>query len=69
MSDTGTTPMLRARRRRKEHGSGARLVRAVDWVDLDVAPLALYRGQRQRGRDRPGAGQRPAGGPGLILVS
>ena len=38
MSDTGTTPMLRAQRRRKEHGSGARLLRAVDWVDLDVAP-------------------------------
>jgi len=41
MSDTGTTPMLRARRLHKEHGSGAGLVRAVDWVDLDVAPLAL----------------------------
>ena len=33
--------MLRARRLRKEHGSGAGLVRTVDWVDLDVAPLAL----------------------------
>jgi ABC-type lipoprotein export system ATPase subunit len=32
-----TSPMLRARGLRKEHGRGAGLVRAVDGVDLDVA--------------------------------
>ena len=38
MSDTDGTPLLRARGLRKEYGRDAALVRAVDGVDLDVAP-------------------------------
>ena len=38
MSDTGSSSMLRARGLRKEYGKEAGLVRAVDEVDLDVAP-------------------------------
>jgi putative ABC transport system ATP-binding protein len=38
MSDTDNTSVLRARGLRKEYGKGAGLVRAVDGVDLDVAP-------------------------------
>ena len=38
MSATDTTPVLRARGLRKEYGKGDGLVRAVDGVDLDVAP-------------------------------
>jgi len=38
MSDTDSTPILRARGLRKEYGRDAGLVRAVDDVDLDVAP-------------------------------
>jgi ABC-type lipoprotein export system ATPase subunit len=38
MSDTGSRSMLRARGLRKEYGKEAGLVRAVDGVDLDVAP-------------------------------
>jgi ABC-type lipoprotein export system ATPase subunit len=38
MSDTGSKSMLRARGLRKEYGKEAGLVRAVDGVDLDVAP-------------------------------
>jgi len=33
----GTTPLVQARRLRKEYGTGEGLVRAVDEVDLDVA--------------------------------
>jgi putative ABC transport system ATP-binding protein len=38
MSDTDGTPLLGARGLRKEYGRDAALVRAVDGVDLDVAP-------------------------------
>ncbi len=38
MSDPGSAFVLRARALRKEYGSGTGLVRAVDGVDLDVAP-------------------------------
>src|SRR5450755_3201503 len=38
MSDTGTTSVLRACGLRKEYGKGEGLVRAVDGVDLEVAP-------------------------------
>jgi putative ABC transport system ATP-binding protein len=38
MSDTDGMPVLRARGLRKEYGRDAALVRAVDGVDLDVAP-------------------------------
>ena len=38
MSGTGSSSMLRARGLRKEYGQQAGLVRAVDTVDLDVAP-------------------------------
>ena len=38
MSDTADTSVLRARGLRKEYGTGEGLVRAVDEVDLDVAP-------------------------------
>jgi putative ABC transport system ATP-binding protein len=38
MSDTDGTLVLRARGLRKEYGRDAALVRAVDGVDLDVAP-------------------------------
>ena len=38
MSDTGSSAVLRARGLRKEYGKGTGLVRAVDGVDLDVAP-------------------------------
>jgi ABC-type lipoprotein export system ATPase subunit len=38
MSDAGNAALLRARGVRKEYGTGAGLVRAVDGVDLDVAP-------------------------------
>jgi ABC-type lipoprotein export system ATPase subunit len=38
MSETGGSPVLLARRLRKEFGKGAGLVRAVDEVDLAVAP-------------------------------
>jgi ABC-type lipoprotein export system ATPase subunit len=38
MSETGGSPVLVARRLRKEFGKGAGLVRAVDEVDLAVAP-------------------------------
>jgi len=38
MSDMDSTPILRARGLRKEYGRDAALVRAVDDVDLDVAP-------------------------------
>ena len=38
MSDTDNTPVLRARGLRKHYGQGDGLVRAVDGVDLDVAP-------------------------------
>jgi ABC-type lipoprotein export system ATPase subunit len=38
MSDTGSTALLRARGLRKEYGKGEGLIRAVDSVDLDVAP-------------------------------
>ena len=38
MSDTGRSSVLRARGLRKEYGKEAGLVRAVDEVDLDVAP-------------------------------
>ena len=37
MSDSDSTPVLRARSLRKEYGRGEGLVRAVDGVDLDVA--------------------------------
>jgi predicted ABC-type transport system involved in lysophospholipase L1 biosynthesis ATPase subunit len=37
-SDTGRASVLRARGLRKEFGKGEGLVRAVDEVDLDVAP-------------------------------
>jgi ABC-type lipoprotein export system ATPase subunit len=37
MSDTDSTPVVRARGLRKEYGKQAGLVRAVDGVDLDVA--------------------------------
>ncbi len=36
MSDSDSTPVLRARSLRKEHGRGEGLVRAVNGVDLDV---------------------------------
>jgi putative ABC transport system ATP-binding protein len=38
VSDTADTSVLRARALRKEYGHGEGLVRAVDGVDLDVAP-------------------------------
>ena len=38
MSDTSDPPVLRARRLGKHYGRGEGLVRAVDGVDLDVAP-------------------------------
>ena len=38
MSDTGSTAILRARELRKNYGKDDSLVRAVDGVDLDVAP-------------------------------
>ncbi|HET8620090.1 MAG TPA: ABC transporter ATP-binding protein [Acidimicrobiales bacterium] len=38
MSDTDNNPVLRARGLRKHYGTGEGLVRAVDGVDLDVAP-------------------------------
>ena len=38
MSVTADTPVLRARGLRKHYGKGEGLVRAVDGVDLDVAP-------------------------------
>jgi ABC-type lipoprotein export system ATPase subunit len=38
MSDTGSTAVLRARGLRKEYGKNEGLVRAVDGIDLDVAP-------------------------------
>jgi ABC-type lipoprotein export system ATPase subunit len=38
MSGTGSSALLRARGLRKEYGREAGLVRAVDGVDLDVAP-------------------------------
>jgi ABC-type lipoprotein export system ATPase subunit len=38
VSDTGDTAVLRARGLRKHYGQGEGLVRAVDGVDLDVAP-------------------------------
>ena len=38
MSDTADTSVLRARGLRKHYGKGEGLVRAVDGVDLDVAP-------------------------------
>jgi putative ABC transport system ATP-binding protein len=38
MSDTDNTSVLRARGLRKHYGHGEGLVRAVDGVDLDVAP-------------------------------
>ena len=38
LSETGSTFMLRTRGLRKEYGTGAGLVRAVDEVDLEVAP-------------------------------
>ena len=38
MSDTDTTPCLCIRGLRKHYGTGEGLVRAVDGVDLDVAP-------------------------------
>ena len=38
MSDTVNTSVLRARGLRKHYGQGQTLVRAVDGVDLDVAP-------------------------------
>jgi ABC-type lipoprotein export system ATPase subunit len=38
MSDADSTPILRARGLRKEYGRDAGLVRAVDDVDLEVAP-------------------------------
>ena len=38
MSDTDNTSVLRARGLRKYYGTGEGLVRAVDGVDLDVAP-------------------------------
>jgi ABC-type lipoprotein export system ATPase subunit len=38
MSGTGSSALLRARGLRKEYGRDAGLVRAVDGVDLDVAP-------------------------------
>ena len=38
MSDTADPPVLRARAVRKHYGRGEGLVRAVDGVDLDVAP-------------------------------
>jgi ABC-type lipoprotein export system ATPase subunit len=38
MTDTADIPVLRARGLRKEYGRGEGLVRAVDGVDLDVAP-------------------------------
>jgi ABC-type lipoprotein export system ATPase subunit len=38
MSDTDNTAVLRARGLRKHYGQGDGLVRAVDGVDLDVAP-------------------------------
>ena len=37
MNGIGTTPLVQARRLRKEYGTGEGLVRAVDEVDLDVA--------------------------------
>jgi ABC-type lipoprotein export system ATPase subunit len=38
MSDAGNASVLRARGLRKEYGTGAGLVRALDGVDIDVAP-------------------------------
>jgi len=38
VTDTDATPVLRARGLRKHYGTGDGLVRAVDGVDLDVAP-------------------------------
>jgi putative ABC transport system ATP-binding protein len=38
MSDTGSTAILRARELRKHYGKDDGLVRAVDGIDLDVAP-------------------------------
>ncbi len=38
MSGTGNSSMLRGRALRKEYGHGEGLVRAVDGVDIDVAP-------------------------------
>jgi ABC-type glutathione transport system ATPase component len=38
MNAAGDAPVLRARGLRKEYGRDAALVRAVDAVDLDVAP-------------------------------
>jgi putative ABC transport system ATP-binding protein len=38
MTDSGATAVLRTRGLRKEYGKGDGLVRAVDGVDLEVAP-------------------------------
>ena len=38
MSDTGSTAILRARELRKNYGKDDGLVRAVDGIDLEVAP-------------------------------
>ena len=38
MSETGSTAILRARELRKNYGKDEGLVRAVDGVDLEVAP-------------------------------
>jgi ABC-type lipoprotein export system ATPase subunit len=38
MSDTGSTAVLRARGLRREYGKNEGLVRAVDGIDLEVAP-------------------------------
>ena len=38
MTDTGSTAVLRTRGLRKEYGKGEGLVRAVDGVDLEIAP-------------------------------
>src|ERR1022692_2114084 len=66
MSDTGTTSVLRACGLRKEYGKGEGLVRAVDGVDLEVAPgetLAVHGAKRLREVDTPA----PAGRPGPAL--
>lgn len=55
MSDIESNTVLRARRLRKEYGRDAGLVRAVDNVDLDVAPgetLAVMGPGRRAARNR-----------------
>jgi ABC-type glutathione transport system ATPase component len=55
MSEAGGSPVLRTSRLRKDFGQGDALVRAVDEVDLDVAPAetVAVMGPSGRGLRRP----------------